>query len=121
MQLAQRDEPVQEEHVQDEKMDQDAAKSRDSREFDKGRIAPDPGMQADAMPDPKKQEHGDAEYWLMQPVYSKEYTESVKPRHIPAEKVSQLKDRSLVLFSKNLKPCHKSPGRNLMLKNCKCH
>lgn len=87
--LAQQDEPVEEERLQDEHVDQKAAKSRDADTFDKGNIAPDPSMQSDKMPDPKKQEHGDAEYWLMQPVYSKEYTESVKPRHIPAEKVRQ--------------------------------
>ena len=90
VQLAQRDEPVEEERLQDEHVDQKAAKSHDSETFDKGNIAPDPSMQSDKMPDPKKQEHGDAEYWLMQPVYSKEYTESVKPRHIPAEKASTL-------------------------------
>ena len=86
VQLAQRDEPVEEERLQDEHVDRQAAKSSDSKEFDKGNIAPDPSMQSDEMPNPKKQEHGDAEYWLMQPVYSKEYTESVKPKHIPAEK-----------------------------------
>ena len=69
-------------------MDQGAAKSSDQQSFDKGNIAPDPGHQKSAQPDPKKQEHGDAEYWLMQPVYSKEYTENVEPRHIKPEKVS---------------------------------
>ena len=71
-------------------MDQGAAKSSDDHSFDKGNIAPDPGHQKPAQPDPKKQEHGDAEYWLMQPVYSKEYTENVEPRHIKPEKVSSV-------------------------------
>lgn len=87
MQLAQRDDPVQEEKLEDEHIEQGAAKSSDKKSFDKGNIAPAPGGQPSEMPDPKKQEHGDAEYWLMQPVYSKEYTENVKPRHIQPEKV----------------------------------
>lgn len=85
--MAQRDDPVKEETLEEQHIDQGAAKSSDPQSFDKGRIAPDPGHQAAAVPDPKKQEHGDAEYWLMQPVYSKEYTENVKPRHIKPEKV----------------------------------
>ena len=96
VQLAQRDEPVEEERLQDEHVDQKAAKSRDADTFDKGNIAPDPSMQSDKMPDSKKQEHCDAEYLLMQPVYSKEYTESVKPRHISAEKLGMI---LLLLFS----------------------
>lgn len=68
-------------------MERGAAKSSDKQSFDKGNIAPDPGHQAP--PDPKKQQHGDAEYWLMQPVYSKEYTENVEPRHIKPQKVQQ--------------------------------
>ena len=83
---------MQEEKLEDEHIEQGAAKSSDDKSFDKGNIAPAPGGQSSEMPDPKKQEHGDAEYWLMQPVYSKEYTESVKPRHIQPEKVASVDD-----------------------------
>ena len=89
VQLAQREDPVQEETLDDEQIDHGAARTSDKHSFDKGNIAPAASHQASPadMPDPKKQEHGDAEYWLMQPVYSKEYTENVKPRHIQPEKV----------------------------------
>ena len=38
----------------------------------------------------KPQNEVDVEFSLMQPVYSLEYTESIKPKHIPADKVLPL-------------------------------
>ena len=68
-----------------------AENSPDSEKFDKGHIAPEPGMQTQGGADgDKQQDKVDVEYSMMQPVYSLEYTESIKPKHIPAEKVLHL-------------------------------
>lgn len=50
-----------------------------TKTFDQGYVAPHKGLQ------PTTAEA----YFLMQPVYSQEYVESVKPKHLPAEKVYQ--------------------------------
>lgn len=67
-----------------------AENSPDSEKFDKGHIAPEPGMQTQGSADgDKQQDKVDVEYSMMQPVYSLEYTESIKPKHIPADKWRQ--------------------------------
>lgn len=84
-QLAQKDDPVPEGNLQDKHLNQAAARNPE-KTYDKGHIAPHPGLQIQGSIDPKQQEE-DAKYWLMQPVYTHEYTESVKPRHIPTDTV----------------------------------
>lgn len=85
MQLAQNNEPVPEGNLEDKQLKQAAAGCPDQT-YDKGHIAPHAGLQVQGSPDPEQQE-ADAKYWLMQPVYSHEYVESVTPRHIPAVQV----------------------------------
>ena len=85
MQLGQKDDPVPEGNLEDKHLNQAAAGDPD-KTYDKGHIAPHRGPQVQGSTDPKQQQE-DAKYWLMQPVYSHEYTESVKPRHIPTETV----------------------------------
>lgn len=85
MQLAQKDDPVPEGKLEDKHLNQ-AAVTNPDKTYDKGHIAPHPGLQVQGSTDPKQQEK-DLHYWLMQPVYTQEYTESVKPRHIPSESV----------------------------------
>ncbi len=87
MQLAQRDDPVEETKLEDENVGQGAANTSDSKSFDKGHIAPEPGMLTTAADGEQQQNEVDVEFSLMQPVYSSEYTESVKPKHIVPEKV----------------------------------
>ena len=72
-------------NLSDKKLDQAAARNPD-KTYDKGHIAPHPGLQLQGDADPQQQEDK-ARYWLMQPVYSQGYTESVKPRHIPTNTV----------------------------------
>ena len=86
-QLAQKDDPVPEGNLEDKHLNQAAARSLD-KTYDKGHIAPHPGLQLQGSADPEDQKK-DANYWLMQPVYSHEYTESVRPRHIPTDTVGQ--------------------------------
>ena len=88
LQLAQRDDPVEETHLEDEQVGQGAASTSDSKSFEKGQIAPEPGMQTMAADGEQQQNEVDVEFSLMQPVYSREYTESVKPKHLVPEKVS---------------------------------
>ena len=91
LQLAQRDDPVEETRLEDQNVHHGAENSPDSDKFDKGHIAPEPGMQTQGGADgDKQQDKVDVEYSMMQPVYSLEYTESIKPKHIPAEKVLHL-------------------------------
>lgn len=85
MQLAQKDDPVPEGSLHDKNLNQAAARNPE-KTYDKGHIAPHPGLQVQGSTDPKQQEE-DTKYWLMQPVYTHEYTESVKPRHIPTDTV----------------------------------
>lgn len=85
MQLAQKDEPVPEVNLEDKHLKHAAARDPD-KTYDKGHIAPHRGLQASGSIDPKQQQEY-ANYWLMQPVYTHEYTESVKPRHLPTETV----------------------------------
>lgn len=85
MQLAQQNEPVPEGKLEDKHLNHAAAGDPD-KTYDKGHIAPHRGLQVQGNTDPKQQQE-DAKYWLMQPVYTHEYTESVRPRHIPTETV----------------------------------
>ncbi|DBB18396.1 TPA: hypothetical protein ACH3X3_000047 [Trebouxia sp. C0006] len=87
--LAQRDDPVEETKLEDEHVGQGAASTSDSKSFEKGHIAPEPGMQTMAADGEQQQNEVDVEFSLMQPVYSAEYTESVKPKHIVPEKFRQ--------------------------------
>ncbi len=87
LQLAQRDDPVEETKLEDEHVGQGAASTSDSKSFEKGHVAPEPGMQTMAADGEQQQNEVDVEFSLMQPVYSAEYTESVKPKHIVPEKV----------------------------------
>ena len=86
MQLAgKNDEPVPKGKLEDKGLSHEAA-HQPNKTYDQGHIAPHKGLQMHGSPDPKQQ-LADAKYWLMQPVYSHEYTESVKPRHISADTV----------------------------------
>lgn len=87
-QLAQKDDPVPERNLEDKHLDQAAARTP-GKTYDEGHIAPHPGLQVQSSLDPKQQEE-DAKYWLMQPVYTHEYTESVKPQHLPANTVGSV-------------------------------
>ena len=87
-QLAQKDDPVPEGSLEDKHLDQAAARTL-GKTYDEGHIAPHPGLQVQGSSDPKQQEE-DAKYWLMQPVYTHEYTESVKPRHLPTNTVGSI-------------------------------
>ena len=86
LQSAQANDPVPEGDLQDKHLDQ-AASTDPAKTYDQGHIAPHKGLLHQGSQDAKQQE-ADAKYWLMQPVYTHEYAESVKPRHIPAVQVS---------------------------------
>lgn len=90
VQLAQREDPVEEKSVDEMQVDQKAANSSDAKTFESGHIAPDPGHQTKDSTDSNQQNEVDAEWALMQPVYDREYTETVKPIHVPAENVGML-------------------------------
>ncbi len=107
MQLAQREDPVPEGDLNDKRVDQGAADSSNEKTFDKGHIAPEPGMKTKPT-DGEEQNEVEAEYALMQPVYSREYTESVEPRHIPADNVSFVSCDWLRNHCNN-QPCQKGP------------
>ena len=87
-QLAQKDVPVPEGNLKDKHLEQAAARTR-GKTYDEGHIAPHPGLQVQGSSDPKQQEE-DAKYWLMQPVYTHEYTESVQPQHLPTNTVGSI-------------------------------
>lgn len=41
-------------------------------------------------PSSQRREKGDENYFLMQPIYTKDYLESIKPKHLPPETVPLL-------------------------------
>ncbi|KAL3152979.1 hypothetical protein ABBQ38_012008 [Trebouxia sp. C0009 RCD-2024] len=98
--LAQQNEPVPEGKLEDKHLNHAAAGDPD-KTYDKGHIAPHRGLQVQGNTDPKQQQE-DAKYWLMQPVYTHEYTESVRPRHIPTETVRQKAANMVVYLSRTM-------------------
>ena len=87
MQLAQREEPVEEADLGDHKISEKAAGEAPDKTFDQGGIAPTPGLQKDGEAEEKQDKEGSTYTWFSQPVYSAEYLASVKPRHLPPETV----------------------------------
>ena len=77
-------------HPEESRAQVDPAAGRDpEKTYNTGSIAPHAGLQQHG--GPASQEPVDAAhpYLLMQPVYSKEYVESVVPRHKPPKTVRQ--------------------------------
>ena len=87
VQLAQREEPVEEADLGDHKISEKAAGEAPDKTFDQGGIAPTPGLQKDREAEEKEDKGQNTYTWFSQPVYSAEYLASVKPRHLPPETV----------------------------------